>query len=85
MTHAALHGQKSTIDRTKIDPRTFGLLSDATRRQEGDTMRHSPTPKGSSMPMLQRLIRRWVDFGFDLGGLIIDEHDILNDLGAGRE
>jgi hypothetical protein len=37
------------------------------------------------MPMLRRLIRRWVDLGFDLGGLVINEHDILNDLGTGRE
>lgn len=85
MNHAALHGHKSTIGRAKIVPRTFGLLSDATRRQEGDAMRYSPTTKSPSMPMLRRLIRRWVDLGFDLGGLIIDEHDILNDLGAGRE
>ena len=81
------YDQKSTIGRARSGTRTFTLAGDASRsdEQEGDAMKHSPTPKGPSMPMLKRLIRRLIGFGFDLGGLIIDEHDILNDLGAGRE
>ena len=69
-----------------ITARGFSILGDHPEgRQEGDAMRHAPTPKGPSMPMLRRLIRRWVDLGFDLGGLVINEHDIINDLNAGRE
>jgi hypothetical protein len=48
-------------------------------------MKRATSPKQSAIPMLHRLIRRWVDLGFDLAGLAISEHDIINDLGAGRD
>jgi len=48
-------------------------------------MKRANSPKRSAMPMLHRLVRRWVDLGFDLAGLAINEHDIINDLTAGRD
>ena len=48
-------------------------------------MKRANSPKRSAMPMFHRLIRRWVDLGFDLSGLAVSERDVINDLDAGRD
>ena len=79
--------QKSTIGRTGFVTRDLSLPSGAAsrRRKGGNTVRHAPTRDTSSMPMLRRLIRLWVDVEIDLAGLGISEQDILDDLSAGRQ
>jgi hypothetical protein len=68
-----------------VADRPFITATPSDGAQEGHTMKRATSPKRSAMPMLHRLIRRLVGFEIDLAGLTVNEHDILNDLNAGRE
>jgi hypothetical protein len=81
----ALLGDAAPSVAARLAEQLFITPTQPDDRQEGDTMKRATSPKRSAMPMLHRLIRRWVDLGFDLAGLAISEHDIINDLGAGRD
>ncbi len=81
----ALLGHAAPSVAARLAEQRFITPTQPHHRQEGETMKRATSPKRSAIPMLHRLIRRWVDLGFDLAGLAISEHDIINDLGAGRD